>query len=573
MRIARLVPALCLAAFLPSLPSLGAPELPDVPVAIQSRIDAVTVYLDRALVSRSASVQVAAGPRRLVFAGLPSEIEDGSLRVKLSGPARLETLQVRKTFLSERKPGAAQALEAELKALAEQIQEQRDVLAVLQGARGFLDTIQVSRTERISKELGRDEGSGPDVEKYRAVLAFLTEGRLDAAAKVRKAVSAISELEPRLSARQKELDQLRSDASLEQKEVTAVLQAEAPGAVEITLSYMLPGAMWFPSYDVRAQSGLDTVEMSYHAVIQQATGEDWRDAVLTLSAARPAVQVAPPQPHPWILALGGEQLMAQQQEEDGSWDPCSNLKSQYAQRSVGNRKAHQQLLENSLQVKLVSESTEKRSSSAVFRVPRHESVASDGMPHRVTLAVATLDMARTWHAVPRQSMNVYVTGRVTNGSGLALLPGPANIFIGTDLIGSSAMGFTAPRETAEIYLGVDETVKVTRELDNRESSKTFFSKRKRLEVAYTITVENLRTGPADVSIHEALPVSQDERVSVSSGSIKPRPEEEERGLLRWDLHLQPGESRDLRFAYTVEYPSDLQVPQVEALEQAVRMKK
>lgn len=542
------------------------------PRAVPSAIQAVTVYLDRALVSRTAALTLAPGLHRIVFQGLPSEIEDASLRLKISGGARLESLQARRTFLAERKAGAAAALEIEIKALAEQIQEQKDLLAALQGARNFLEAIQVSRAERLSKELGREEGKGPDIAAYRDVLGFLTGERVEAAARVRKANAVVAELEPRIVAKRRELEQLKADDSLEQKEVTAVLRADAPVEAALTLSYMLPGALWFPAYDVRAEPDADRAELAYYAFIQQATGEDWKGAVLTLSAARPSVSIAPPEPAPWYLTLDG--IEASQQMESSSWNPESNLRAQYKSRSGDvNKKAHQHLLANCAQVALVSRSVERRSTSAVFRVERAEHIAADGNPHRVTLGMASLSMAREYLAVPRLSLNTYVTGRLENGTGLPLLPGTASVFVGADLIGTTTLDFVAPRETASVYLGMDETVKVVRELDAKESSEAAFSSRKRLELAYRITVRNFRPGPARLSVQESLPVSQDERVTVRVRTLKPRPSEEVQGVQRWDLSLAPGEEKEIRVAYTLEYPGGAVSPQVAQLEELVRQGK
>ncbi len=573
------MPALALFAALTVLsgPASEAAQEPTAETAVASRIEAVTVYLDRALVSRTAKAQAAdKGLRTLVFPGLPSELEDASLRLKLSGPARLESLQARKTFLTQHQEEAVRKLEAELQVLGERLREQRDILTVIESGRQFLDSVQVSKSERISRDLGRDQGAGPNVQDYRAVLEFLTDERIKGAERVRKAQAALQELEPALNAKRSELEQLRSGARLEQKEVTAVLDIQAPGEVELSLSYMLPGALWFPAYDARADLEHGTLEMTYHAVIQQATGEDWNAAVLTLSAASPAVRMRAPEPQPWFLGAAPAAVQGQVAEEEqtlSSWNPCTNLKNQYSNRVNGLQKAHQLLLDNNEQVRLVFESAEKRRSSAVFKVARPESVASDGHPHRVTLALETLPMQLTFHAVPQRSQNTYVTGQVTNPLAVPFLPGQASIFIGPDLVGSSTLDFVAPGESASVTLGVDERIKVSRELDGRESSKAFFSKRKRLEVAYVVTVENFRAAEARIAIHESFPVSQDDQVSVRIRTLKPEPQENERGVARWDLTVGPGESRTLRFAYTLEYPEDAVLPQVAQFEEQIRQKK
>ncbi len=550
----------------------GAPDAPAQ--AIASKIDAVTVYLDRALVTRTASLKAAPGLQSVVFKGLSPEIDDASLRLRILGDARLEFLKSERIFLAQHDEESVRKLEGEVKELAERVQEQRDILAALEGGASFLSAIHVAKTERISNALGREEGKGPDVADFRAVLAFLTDERVATAAKAREARKRLSELEPRLSARQKEFNEARANARLEQKEIHVTLRSEKGGDVTLHLSYLLPGATWFPSYDARSDAERTALELSAFAVIQQATGERWEGAVITLSAARPAVQVKVPEIAPWFLSAAGAQHLQQTDENRSqSWDPGQNLQQQYSSRGKGQKEAHNRLLENVFQVKLVSESVEKRSTSGVFPLARRETVECDGRPHRAPLGTYQIPVQKAYSAVPRISLNTYVTGRFMNMTPMPLLPGTVNVFIGADLIGSSSLDFIAPRESAEIYLGVEEGIKLTRELDAQKSSRSFFSDLKQVEAAFVITVQNLRTAPATVAIHEALPVSQDAKVRVRVQELEPKPKEMERGLARWELTLPPGETRRIGFAYSIEHPESIAIAEIAGFENQLKIKK
>ena len=52
--------------------------------------------------------------------------------------------------------------------------------------------------------------------------------------------------------------------------------------------------MWFASYDVRADLDEGGLELVYYAIIQQATGEEWKGVDITLSASRPAERTSKP---------------------------------------------------------------------------------------------------------------------------------------------------------------------------------------------------------------------------------------------------------------------------------------
>ncbi len=338
-----------------------------------------------------------------------------------------------------------------------------------------------------------------------------------------------------------------------------------------------------PSYDVRAGSDRKRVEvccaMPWSSRPPEKTGPT---RVLTLSAAQPAIQVRPPLPAPWLLtadsvagtpaAIGEHQAMlanglmegdaAQSRQE---WNPGVNLQDQMLKRVVSNRAAHQMLLGNSNKVQAVSAALESRRTSTSFALSARVSIRSDGKPQRVLLASASAEMTTSCRVVPRSSLNAYVVGSVPNNSGLPWLPGDAQVFVGGDLVGSTSLDFVAPRELAEMYFGIDESIKVERELDSRTSGRLLFSSRIRIELAYAITLENLRLVPAKIVLHEALPVSQDERIKARVLSLSPRCDEQERGVARWTLTLVPGERKTIDVAYAIEYPDGIQLPQIEKL--------
>ena len=545
---------------------------------LTSKIESVTVYLDQASVSRTAAAKLSAGSQRLVFAGLPDDLDDQSLRLSLSGNARIDGLSARKTFLSQHGEETVRKLESEAEALEDQMKEQQDLLAILEKAQALLDSIQVARTEKLSRDLGREDGKGPSVEDYRAVLGFAREEKIGNAAKIRQYKAAIRKLEPVLNAKKKELAEVKGRATLEQKEVVVLLSSEKPGEVRLDLSYMVPGALWYPVYDLRSDTQRGVVELTYHAMVQQATGEDWGNATLLLAATRPATQVEPPRPTPWYLSLETLVHNLQSQQAEGvaaAWNPWENLNRQFAARSVAQKVAHQQLLTagNQSSILRMAASVEKRSTSAILPLPARESIPSDGKPRRVTLGTWLMPAVLQYMAVPKQSRNTYVVGQVENASSLPILPGTANVFVGQDLIGSATTDFIAPREIAEFYLGVEEGIKVTRILDEKNSARSFFGDQKRLEVAYTLTVENLLKTASEVLVQEALPVSQDERIRSAVRATSPEPQGNDRGIARWKIRLEPGESRTVQFAYTIEYPSDLTLAELAPFEGQLKLKR
>ena len=83
------------------------------PAPVATRVEAVTVYLDRAYVSRSAAVELPAGASTVVLDGFPDELEEASLRVQLPDALRLESLAVQRVLAADTRPEMRKKLEQE----------------------------------------------------------------------------------------------------------------------------------------------------------------------------------------------------------------------------------------------------------------------------------------------------------------------------------------------------------------------------------------------------------------------------------------------------------------------------
>jgi uncharacterized protein (TIGR02231 family) len=140
------------------------------------------------------------------------------------------------------------------------------------------------------------------------------------------------------------------------------------------------------------------------------------------------------------------------------------------------------------------------------------------------------------------------------------LPGPANLFAGDEFIGATRLELIAPGGELELTLGVDDRVKVERELKRREVDKKFVGDRRRIRYGYEVTLENLLPVAAQLLLHDQLPVARHEEIKVKLETADPKPTEQtELGLLDWSLTLAPGEKRVVRFDFTVEHPRAMQV--------------
>ncbi len=75
---------------------------------------------------------------------------------------------------------------------------------------------------------------------------------------------------------------------------------------------------------------------------------------------------------------------------------------------------------------------------------------------------------------------------------------------------------------------------------------------------YEITLENLLSTEAKVTLHDQISVPRHEGIKVKLESAEPKPAEQtELNLLDWELELASGEKQVVRFDFVVEYPREM----------------
>jgi len=142
-----------------------------------------------------------------------------------------------------------------------------------------------------------------------------------------------------------------------------------------------------------------------------------------------------------------------------------------------------------------------------------------------------------------------------------------NIFLEGDFVGTSSIDNIGPGEEFDLYLGVDENVKVKRECLEKKVDDVLIagipSPTRRTTFKYKTTIENYKNKKIKVLFFEAMPVSEDERIKVKIANVSLEPKEKDwkdrKGVWKWELELEPKQKQEIFYTFSVEHPRDMQV--------------
>jgi hypothetical protein len=115
----------------------------------------------------------------------------------------------------------------------------------------------------------------------------------------------------------------------------------------------------------------------------------------------------------------------------------------------------------------------------------------------------------------------------------------------------------------ELGLGVEQSIKVSRNARYREESSGLLNRTQDLHHEVDVELRNLRGRAAEIEIRERLPAAgdNDDDVSVELLHVEPEWESWEQdppieGSHRWRLELASGQARTLALHYVVHLPSE-----------------
>ncbi|PAA69028.1 hypothetical protein BOX15_Mlig001997g1, partial [Macrostomum lignano] len=545
----------------PPLVELSGPDCP---------VRSVIVYLDKAEVSRQLKLRSRAGETEVVVRDLTAAIDGDSVRVELLGAATITDV----VFSAAPSQSDEARRDADKLAATAELDRERRAAA---NAAGKLDRAMKQRevlatyADALAKQPMPAECSGPYDPKRVATLTGFFDlyeaqaARLDEdAAEAREALTRHQEAAAALETRLNEIEAQFNE--LKRREIRIYVESRQAADIELQLTYIVTRAKWTPRYDIRVRSNESVLQIVYHGVVQQQTGEPWLGCRVSLSTSRPGV--------------------------GGSAPPAAAHRAQFARSSGRGSAAHRQQLsgkkftgggkqqqQQQQQPETIPESVNSTAGvgdeaaaapietqpvqSTKLDAPHLVSIPSDDGWHKVTVASIDLTPVFEYECVPQRSPYAYLKATVTNSSSYALLPGQANIFVDGCFVGKSELKAAAPLEEFQCQLGADRGIQVAyrpvfRKRENAQSKVATVSHRQ------SIALRNCHARPVRMLLMEPLPVAGEDKIKVNllEPAVK-HPEKYDRqkpvrinrsNCVEWEFELGPDETRELVIRYNIDLP-------------------
>lgn len=188
---------------------------------------------------------------------------------------------------------------------------------------------------------------------------------------------------------------------------------------------------------------------------------------------------------------------------------------------------------------------------------------SDASPTALPILSRPIDPRARYISVPRESQDVFRVVALRNPLEAPLLPGPADVYVGGTFALTSDLPTTPPDGHIELGLGVEQAIKIARNVDFAEDTTGLIKRHQELSHTIRIDVTNHLPQIAKVEIRERLPVvagEHEDDVEVEVGKVDPPWDEYEQkdepleGGRRWTIEVPAASERRLTATWVAKIP-------------------
>jgi uncharacterized protein (TIGR02231 family) len=581
------------ARYLPANPSTGQePSTPAVPAAkdaapattpagvklAASRVVAVTVYPNSALVTREVDVAEGAGTLELTVTPLPPATVNSSLYTEGTEGIRVLTTRFRSRPVFEDTREDVRRLQEELKQLqlsrekleadSKAVQANTQLLAKLEN---FTSVTTVQATEKGA--LNSDSAI--------ALTRHIMDNRAEKAKELVALQQQVQANQEKAEFAQRKLRELTSGTARTERDAVIVVEKSNAAAGKVRLNYLVDSASWRPQYKLRAgKTTKEKVQLEYLAAVVQHTGEDWSGVKLVLSTAQPMLNAAPPELQVLQVAVvprGASSAVGRHPDAMELEEQVKNLRSK-AQMDFNNRKQSSgiglfntaaaldqswELLNPEAAVKRGCLLSVREGPSVTYHLNTRLSVPSRNDEQILEVTRIELPPEYYYKAVPILTSHVYRLADLNNRSNYVLLPGEATMYIDTDFVGQMNLPLVAIGEQFTVGFGVDPQLQVQRQMIDK--ARTTQGGNQALRYDYRILVSSYKSERVQLQVWDRLPHADNDAVGVTLLRTAPElskdalylREQRPSNLLRWDVQVEPNRSGEKALPITYEFKLEL----------------
>lgn len=520
-------------------------------IEINSKINGITVYIDGAEISRTQNVNLKEGRNLLVFKNISKKLLRNSIRVSTDNEISILSISSKLDFLNSGKENPkTKQLKDSLNLILKQIKDLED----------FSDAYKIEKEMLLKNTSLGGSNTGVKVDELKAASDFYRKKVIEINNEQTVISRKISKLEKSQTKIAEQLLELNANTGNKVAEILVLLTSAKAKNSKVEIKYLVSGAGWAPSYDLKVADIDKDIDLTYRAQVFNNTSVEWKNIKLKLSSGDPSISAESPILKPWYLnyVTNSYNYNNSFKRSEGYTQNMnfSNMAQQSDDFEVGG-------LDSDITGGEEYKEVEVSELSVEFDIKEPYSIPSDNKPYYVDVAKYQLPATYKHFCVPKMDRDVFLLAQITGWQNLNLVEGPAHIYFAGTYVGKSYIYTRNVRDTLDLSLGRDKKVLVTRSKLKDFSSVKFIGSKRKETLAYQMVIKNNRNAPISIEVQDQIPISKNSDIEVDVIEISDADQDENTGKLSWEYNLPKGGNKKIDLKFSIKYPksSTIQIEQ------------
>ena len=367
----------------------------------------------------------------------------------------------------------------------------------------------------------------------------------------------------------KKLEEVSADE--EKPFVMADIICDKEGEYPCILQYQESFGGWSPKYEVHYVGDDKPLDVFMKAIINQNSGEDWKQVKTTLYTGNPSVSHNIPELRTIKLSLievekerarGGTKTMMPQADMMMAAAAPAGMNAMGMMMAAAAPMA-------ALQTEEATVSEEE--TMTAFEIPGERDIlnATDG--NIVDLQSFKVEAKYHVLCIPAATDKAFMTATIKSED-WPFQAAKASIYLKDNFAGDV---FVDPdSETGEfiLSLGQDERINIIKKELLKKTQDVFLKKERKKTCEYEIDITNKYSDTVKVMVKDQIPVSEDKAIVVECKELSGGSVEGETGIITWEIDIESKNTQKLKLAYEINWPKDKKISETRSAASNVKRK-
>jgi uncharacterized protein (TIGR02231 family) len=516
---------------------------------VKSDIRDVTVFLNGAQVTSTATVSLAPGTTNIIFEDLSQYIWDNNIQARGEGDFTILSVVRKLNYLNPND------VPKEIKSMQDSLEVLHDRQELQQSMWKIYD--QEEQMLMANKSIG-GQNTGVNVAELEKAANLLRSRLTELQYKKLETKQKQKKIQEQIDKYSAQLNEMNAKQKKVSSEITVTVSAKAGVNAKIFLSYVLQNAGWVPCYDIRAIDNASPIKLEYKAKVWQNSGYDWDGVKLTLSTANPYQSGTKPNLVTWWINT----------YVPYSYNDTYDSKKQKSNSYGGNNAPSSVNRDSEMEMDVPPPPPPVNTTTAdytkvtegqvntTFDISIPYSIPTDNKQYTVDIQTYNVPAMYRYYCAPRLDKDAFLLAKIVGWDQYNLLSGDANIFYEGMYVGKSFINTQSISDTLDISLGRDKNVVVDRVKLKDLCEKKVIGLNKKETYTYEISVRNKKKQEIEIDIEDQVPVSQNKEVEVELIESSNARYDVTTGKLAWSMKLASGENKKMKLGFSVKFPKD-----------------